>query len=103
MPNNFPEIFARFWSQGSDICRQAMSRREISAPRPTVTDPFHPLLSVHKLLQLQLHTENILKFLYVAPESFLIRTRVRIHGCYGTTRPTNFETEQLERQAFFEN
>ena len=86
-----------FWSQGSDICRQAMSPREISAPRSSVTDPFYPLLSVHKLLQWQLHTENIFDFIYVVLESFLIRTRIKIDSCYGTTRPSNFETEQLER------
>ena len=65
-----------------------------------MTDPSHPLLSIHKLLHWQLRTENNFKFLHVTPESFLIRTRIKIQGCYGTTRPTNFETKQLERQAF---
>ena len=35
----------RFWTQVSDTCRQA-GRREMSAPRPYETDPFHPLESI---------------------------------------------------------
>ena len=73
-----------------------MSGREMSAPRPSVTDPFHPVHSIHKLLQWQLHTENIFIFLYVAPESFLIRAPVKIHSGYATTAPTNLRQKNLK-------
>ena len=44
----------RFWNQVSDTCRQAgrEREREMSAPRPYGTDPFHPLGSVSYMKQL---------------------------------------------------